>query len=237
MTLLRPREGSATDARSNPDHRHLRQPRRCCWSIVELVRRRRLKEEYSLLWILTALTLLVLSIWYGLLLKITDAIGAVLPSSTLFFFGTVFLLLMVLHFSVRVSRAGAANDRGDPGARAARARAARAGGRGARRVRGESAEPGEPPHAVSGAAAAVSYVLVAYNSADAFRESLPALARELRAGDEVIVVDNASADDSKAVVARALSRGARSSTAAATRGSRPGRTPARRRRPASCSSS
>ena len=71
--------------------------------IVELVRRRRLKEEYSLLWIVTALTLLVLSIWYGLLLNITDAIGAVLPSSTLFFFGTAFLLLMVLHFSVRVS--------------------------------------------------------------------------------------------------------------------------------------
>jgi hypothetical protein len=71
--------------------------------IVELVRRRRLKEEYSLLWILTALTLLVLSIWYGLLLDITDVIGAVLPSSTLFFFGTAFLILMVLHFSVRVS--------------------------------------------------------------------------------------------------------------------------------------
>ena len=71
--------------------------------IVELVRRRKLKEEYSLLWIGTALTLLVLSIWYGLLLKITDAIGAVLPSSTLFFFGLVFVLLMLLHFSVRVS--------------------------------------------------------------------------------------------------------------------------------------
>ncbi len=71
--------------------------------VVELVRRRKLKEEYSLLWIITSLTLLVLSIWYGLLLDITDAIGAVLPSSTLFFFGVVFLILMVLHFSVRVS--------------------------------------------------------------------------------------------------------------------------------------
>jgi hypothetical protein len=58
--------------------------------IVELVRRRQLKEEYSLL-------------WYELLLKVTDLIGAVLPSSTLFFFGLVFVLLMLLHFSVRVS--------------------------------------------------------------------------------------------------------------------------------------
>ena len=48
------------------------------------------------------------------------------------------------------------------------------------------------------------YVLVAYNSAERFATSLPALARSWRAGDEVIVVDNASADDSDAVVARAL---------------------------------
>ena len=71
--------------------------------IVELVRRRRLKEEYSVLWIVTGLVLLVLSIWYGLLLKITSLIGAVLPSSTLFFFGLTFVMLMLLHFSVRVS--------------------------------------------------------------------------------------------------------------------------------------
>jgi hypothetical protein len=71
--------------------------------IVELVRRRQLKEEYSLLWILTAIVLLVFAVWYELLLKVTDLIGAVLPSSTLFFFGLVFVLLMLLHFSVRVS--------------------------------------------------------------------------------------------------------------------------------------
>ena len=71
--------------------------------IVELVRRRQLKEEYSLLWIVTALALLVLSVWYGLLLDITKLIGAVLPSSTLFFFGLIFVMLMLLHFSVRVS--------------------------------------------------------------------------------------------------------------------------------------
>jgi hypothetical protein len=71
--------------------------------VIELVRRRRLKEEYSLLWVLIAVALLVLSIWYGLLLRITELVGAVLPSSTLFFFGLVFALLMLLHFSVRIS--------------------------------------------------------------------------------------------------------------------------------------
>jgi hypothetical protein len=71
--------------------------------VVELVRRRSLKEEYSLLWIITALVLLGLTIWFGLLVRITRAIGAIAPSSTLFFFGLVFALLMLLHFSVRVS--------------------------------------------------------------------------------------------------------------------------------------
>ena len=71
--------------------------------IVELVRRRRLKEEYSLLWVLTAIGLLVLSIWYELLVAITRLIGGVLPSSTLFFFALVFVLLLLLHFSVRIS--------------------------------------------------------------------------------------------------------------------------------------
>jgi len=72
--------------------------------VVELVRRRRLKEEYSVLWIVTALILLLLSTWYGLLLAITHAIGAVLPTSTLFFAGLMFVIAMLLHFSVRVSQ-------------------------------------------------------------------------------------------------------------------------------------
>jgi hypothetical protein len=71
--------------------------------IVELVRRRQLKEEYSLLWIVTAVLLLVFALWYELLLKVTELVGAVLPSTPLFFFGLVFVLLMLLHFSVRVS--------------------------------------------------------------------------------------------------------------------------------------
>jgi hypothetical protein len=71
--------------------------------IVDLVRRRRLKEEYSVLWVVTALGLLLLAAWFELLDGITRAIGGVAPSSTLFFFGLLFVFLMLLHFSVRVS--------------------------------------------------------------------------------------------------------------------------------------
>ncbi len=71
--------------------------------IIELVRRRRLKEEYSILWVTTAIVLCLLAAWGGLLTSITSAIGAVSQGSTLYFFGLIFALFLLLHFSVRVS--------------------------------------------------------------------------------------------------------------------------------------
>jgi hypothetical protein len=72
-------------------------------SVIELVRRRKLKEEYSVLWVLTAVLTLLISIWFSLLRGVTDAIGAISPASTLFFFGLLFSLVLLLHFSVRIS--------------------------------------------------------------------------------------------------------------------------------------
>jgi hypothetical protein len=72
--------------------------------ILELVRRRRLKEEYSWLWILTSMTMIVLVSWYGLIENISRLIGAVLPTTTLFIFALLFLLLISVHFSTVISR-------------------------------------------------------------------------------------------------------------------------------------
>lgn len=71
--------------------------------VIELVRRRKLKEEYSVLWVVTAVLTLLVSIWFSLLRHVTDAIGAISPVSTLFFFGLLFCLVLLLHFSVRIS--------------------------------------------------------------------------------------------------------------------------------------
>lgn len=71
--------------------------------IIELVRKRRLREEYSVLWILTGVTILVLSLRFSLLQALTRLIGVALPVSTLFFFGLVFLVLVSLQFSVKIS--------------------------------------------------------------------------------------------------------------------------------------
>lgn len=72
--------------------------------VIELVRRRRLKEEYSVLWTLAALTLLVMAAWFDGLQRLTHAIGAITPSSTLFFIALIFVMLMLLHFSMRISQ-------------------------------------------------------------------------------------------------------------------------------------
>jgi len=73
------------------------------WVIIQLVKKGKLREEYSWLWILTGLILLVIVLWYDLLLFITKLIGAVLPTTTLFIFGIVFLLLLSLHFAIKIS--------------------------------------------------------------------------------------------------------------------------------------
>jgi len=72
--------------------------------VIELVRRRRLKEEYTVLWVATAFFLLVLAAWAGLLRTLTHAIGAFSQASTLYFFGLIFVVFLLLHFSLRVSQ-------------------------------------------------------------------------------------------------------------------------------------
>jgi hypothetical protein len=72
--------------------------------VVELVRRRRLREEYSWLWLLTGGFIILLVIWYDLLVFITHMIGAVAPTTTLFIFGLLFLMLISLHYSIQISK-------------------------------------------------------------------------------------------------------------------------------------
>jgi hypothetical protein len=72
--------------------------------ILDLVRRRKLREEYSWLWLLTSSALFVLVIQYSWLEHITEVMGAVLPTTTLFIGALVFLMFLSIQFSVRISR-------------------------------------------------------------------------------------------------------------------------------------
>jgi len=72
-------------------------------AIIELVRRKKLRVEYSWFWLMTGAGLFMLAVWYDLLVAITKFIGAGFPTSTLFFFGIIFLLMINLYFSVELS--------------------------------------------------------------------------------------------------------------------------------------
>lgn len=72
-------------------------------AVIELVRRRRLSEEFSLLWILASFSVVVLVFWSGLLTGITHAIGALYETSTIFFFGQIFLMAVLLYYAVKIS--------------------------------------------------------------------------------------------------------------------------------------
>ena len=71
--------------------------------VFELVRRRHLSEEYSMGWLVAGSMMLILSISEDLLIWVSNLVGATLFTSTLFFFGLVFLVTICLHFSIRIS--------------------------------------------------------------------------------------------------------------------------------------
>ena len=75
-------------------------------AVLNLVRRGKLKEEYTPIWTAVAVGLIGLSVWFDLVRWITRAVGAWTPSSTLFFFGEMFLLVLCLNYAVRLSSLG-----------------------------------------------------------------------------------------------------------------------------------
>lgn len=74
------------------------------FAILELVRRRRLLERYALLWLGSGLVLLGLAIWRGALQRLSDLIGVAYPPNALFLIAFGFVLFLLLHFSLAISR-------------------------------------------------------------------------------------------------------------------------------------
>jgi hypothetical protein len=72
--------------------------------VFDLVRRRRLLERYALVWMGVTGILLVLSAWDGLLTWAAELIGVVYPPSAFFAIAIGFVTVLLLHFSVAVSR-------------------------------------------------------------------------------------------------------------------------------------
>ena len=72
--------------------------------VFELVRRRRLMERYALLWLFSTVVLLGLAVWKDLLEQVASAIGIFYAPSALFVVAFGFILAILLHFSLVISR-------------------------------------------------------------------------------------------------------------------------------------
>lgn len=73
--------------------------------VFELIRSRRLRERYALLWLLTGVVLLVLSAWRGGLNTIAGWVGVeTYPPAILFAVASLFILAVLLHYSTVISK-------------------------------------------------------------------------------------------------------------------------------------
>lgn len=73
--------------------------------VFELIRSRRLRERYALLWLATGVVLIVLSAWREGLNTIARWLGVKgYPPAVLFAVGLLFVILVLLHYSTVLSR-------------------------------------------------------------------------------------------------------------------------------------
>lgn len=72
--------------------------------IVGMVRKRRLREEYSVLWLATSVVMFVLVLRYEWLVSLTFLIGATTTTTTLFLFALIFIILLSVQFCIKISR-------------------------------------------------------------------------------------------------------------------------------------
>ena len=72
--------------------------------ILELIRRRRLREKYAILWLATGVALLSLSLWRGGLDTIAGWAGVSYAPAVLFAVGALFMLIVLLHYSTVISK-------------------------------------------------------------------------------------------------------------------------------------
>lgn len=77
--------------------------------VIDLVRKRRLAEEYSLLWLLVGLGFVCISAFRGLIEEIAGLLGIVYAPSAIFLIAIFFIVWLLLHFSLIVSDLAARN--------------------------------------------------------------------------------------------------------------------------------
>jgi hypothetical protein len=72
--------------------------------VIELIRSRKLRERYALLWLATAGVILFFAAWRSGLHNLSEALGIAYPPNALFVLALMFVLVLLLHFSTVISK-------------------------------------------------------------------------------------------------------------------------------------
>lgn len=71
--------------------------------LFQLIRKNRLEEKYALLWVASAIILILFSVWRNLLEKLANLVGIYYAPSALFLIALFCGVIIALHFSVVIS--------------------------------------------------------------------------------------------------------------------------------------
>lgn len=72
--------------------------------VVLLVRKNKLDEKYSILWIIFSILILVLALNKNILEKISNLLGIYYAPATLFLIGFFFLIIFIIHLSIVITK-------------------------------------------------------------------------------------------------------------------------------------
>lgn len=72
--------------------------------IIYLIRKKRLKEEYSLLWLFSSIVLLIMAVWRKGLEYLSSLIGIAYPPAALLLIFIIAIFLIMIQFSIVISR-------------------------------------------------------------------------------------------------------------------------------------
>lgn len=72
--------------------------------VIELIRARKLRERYALLWLGTAGVILVFAVWRSGLHNLSQALGIAYPPNALFALAMLFVIVLLLHYSTVISK-------------------------------------------------------------------------------------------------------------------------------------
>jgi len=71
---------------------------------IDFIRRRTLKERYAILWLVAGVVLIPLVLWPDFLQRVSGVLGIAYPPFTILLTGTVFVVVIIFHFSVALTK-------------------------------------------------------------------------------------------------------------------------------------